>query len=75
MTVLLLVLGFRHLAPYLRRFAPRVFAPVPLWRMLRLGLPIGTQMLLEWGAFGAIALLMGWLGVIQMAALIKLHSI
>ena len=68
MTGLLLVLGFRHLAPYLRRFAPRVFAPVPLWRMLRLGLPIGTQMLLEWGAFGTIALLMGWLGVIQMAA-------
>lgn len=68
MTGLLLMLGFKHLAPYLRRFAPRVFAPAPLWRMLRLGLPIGTQMLLEWGAFGTIALLMGWLGVIQMAA-------
>jgi len=36
--------------------------------MLRVGAPIGTQMLYERGAFGAIGLLMGWLGVIQMAA-------
>jgi len=36
--------------------------------MLRLGAPIGAQMLLEWGAFGTIAILMGWLGTIQVAA-------
>ena len=36
--------------------------------MLRLGLPIGAQMVLEVGAFSAVALLMGWLGVVQVAA-------
>ena len=36
--------------------------------MLRLGLPIGLQYLLEYGAFAAAALLMGVLGTTQMAA-------
>jgi MATE family multidrug resistance protein len=36
--------------------------------MLWLGSPIGAQMVLEIGAFGAVALLMGWLGVAQVAA-------
>jgi MATE family multidrug resistance protein len=36
--------------------------------MLKLGLPIGAQMLLEGGAFNVMALLMGWLGVVQVAA-------
>jgi MATE family multidrug resistance protein len=68
MAVSLLALGWKHLSPYLRHLAPRVFDPKPIGRMLRLGTPIGAQMLLEWGAFGAIALLMGWLGIIQVAA-------
>lgn len=68
MVALLLTLGWKHLAPYLRELAPRVFHVEPLGRMLRVGAPIGTQMLFEWGAFGAIGLLMGWLGVTQMAA-------
>jgi MATE family multidrug resistance protein len=37
-------------------------------RMLKLGLPIGAQMMLEGGAFNVMALLMGWLGVAQVAA-------
>ena len=40
----------------------------PLLRMLKLGLPIGAQMMLEGGAFNVMALLMGWLGVVQVAA-------
>jgi MATE family multidrug resistance protein len=40
----------------------------PLMRMLRLGIPIGVQYLLEYGAFAAAALLMGVLGTTQMAA-------
>ena len=36
--------------------------------MFKLGVPIGVQMLLEWGAFGVVGLLMGWLGVTQVAA-------
>src|SRR5690606_21412266 len=37
-------------------------------RMLWLGAPIGAQMMLELGAFGTVAVLMGWLGVAQVAA-------
>jgi MATE family, multidrug efflux pump len=68
MAALVLALGWRYLSPYLRHLAPRVFDLGAIRRMLRLGAPIGTQMLLEWGAFGTIALLMGWLGTVQVAA-------
>jgi len=68
MALLLLVLGWRHLSVYLRALAPRVFRLQAIGRMFRLGVPIGGQMLLEWGAFGLVGLLMGWLGVAQVAA-------
>jgi len=68
MAGMLLVLGWRYLHPYLRRLAPQVFDVAAIGRMLRLGAPIGTQMLFEWGAFGTVALLMGWLGTVQVAA-------
>jgi MATE family multidrug resistance protein len=35
--------------------------------MLRLGVPIGCQMVLEFGAFACVALMMGWLGTREMA--------
>lgn len=68
MAALMLVLGWRYLEPYLRRLGRDVFAPGPILRMLKVGAPIGGQMLLEFGAFATIALLMGWLGVVQVAA-------
>ena len=68
MVIFVLALGWKDLSPYLRGLAPRVFQLEPLGRMLRVGTPIGVQMLFEWGAFAAIGLLMGSLGVIQMAA-------
>jgi len=68
MALLLLVLGWRQLAPYLTALAPRVFDVRALRRMVQLGAPIGVQFLLEWGAFGAVGLLMGWLGVLEVAA-------
>ncbi len=68
MAGMLLLLGWRYLHPYLRRLAPQVFDVAAIERMLRLGTPIGTQMILEWGAFGTVALLMGWLGTVQVAA-------
>jgi multidrug resistance protein, MATE family len=40
----------------------------PLWRMLRLGMPIGAQQALEAGAFGGIGLLMGLIGTVAIAA-------
>ena len=43
--------------------------PLPaLAAMLRLGFPVALQLLMEVGAFGATTLLMGWLGIIEIAA-------
>jgi MATE family multidrug resistance protein len=55
------------LAPYLRPWRRESLQLRPLARMLRLGAPIGIQFSLEFGAFGAIGILMGWLGTIAMA--------
>jgi len=68
MAAMLVLLGWRYLVPYLKGLAPRVFQRAALGRMLKLGAPIGGQMLLEWGAFGVVGLLMGWLGVLEVAA-------
>jgi MATE family multidrug resistance protein len=68
MALMLLALSGRQLAHHLRPWRPETLAVAPLVRMLRLGIPIGTQYLLEYGAFAAAALLMGVLGMTQMAA-------
>jgi MATE family multidrug resistance protein len=68
MAALLLALGWRDIRKYVARRAPKLLDPRALGRMLRLGSPIGAQMVLEIGAFGTVALLMGWLGVVQVAA-------
>ncbi|HSG65169.1 MAG TPA: MATE family efflux transporter, partial [Gammaproteobacteria bacterium] len=68
MALLLLGVGWQALRPYLHALAPRVLDPRALGRMCRVGAPIGGQMVLEWGAFGLVGLLMGWLGVLQVAA-------
>jgi MATE family multidrug resistance protein len=67
MALLLVGLSWSRLRRYLQPFRRESVAPVPVLRMLALGLPIGSQMLLEFGAFAAIALLMGRLGTIQVA--------
>src|SRR5207344_2414600 len=36
--------------------------------LLRLGVPAGVMLLFETGAFGAVALMMGWLGAVPLAA-------
>ena len=68
MAALLLVVGWRDVHPYLSRRAPNLLDARALARMLKLGSPIGAQMMLETGVFGTVALLMGWLGVVQVAA-------
>lgn len=45
--------------PLLRERDPLLFDLVPMWRMLRIGFPVGVQYLLEVGVFSAVALLMG----------------
>jgi MATE family multidrug resistance protein len=64
----LLMLAWQELVPILQRFDRGAFRLQPLLRMVRLGLPIGFHMLLEYLAFAVIGLLMGWLGTVDMAA-------
>jgi MATE family multidrug resistance protein len=68
----LLVLGLwfaarRKLAPLVLPLRPEIWQVQPLVRMLRLGLPIGAQHTLEFGAFALVALMMGWMGTQEMA--------
>lgn len=67
MLVALIAFAARRLGPYLRPAGREVLRLRPLWRMLRLGLPIGAQFQLEMGAFAAVAVFMGWLGTEEMA--------
>jgi MATE family, multidrug efflux pump len=46
---------------------PEIWHPGPLGRMLRLGLPIGAQQVLEFSAFALVALMMGWMGTREIA--------
>ena len=64
---LLLALTWRTLSPHLLPVRPEVYQWAPLSRMLRLGVPIGCQYTLEFGAFAFVALMMGWLGTREMA--------
>lgn len=67
LALLVLGLAWRHVAQNLRPLRPEILDPAPLARMLRLGLPIGSQYFLEFGAFALVALMMGWLGTMPMA--------
>ena len=66
--VVLMIAARTELAPLLGRFDRAVLQLQPLWRTVRLGTPIGFQVQLEMVAFAVIALLMGGLGTVQMAA-------
>jgi MATE family multidrug resistance protein len=67
MALLLLVLAWPQLRPYLRPLRPAVLQRGPLLRLLALGSPIGIQQQLEYGVFGVVGLFMGWLGTTAMA--------
>jgi MATE family multidrug resistance protein len=65
---LLLLWGCRHaLVPYLRRWSREDLAIGPLWRMVRIGFPIGLQLWIEFMAFSVALLFVGMLGVDQLA--------
>lgn len=68
MTVLLLMLAWRDLRPMLLPMRIDAWTWAPVAAMLRIGLPIGGQQTLEAGAFGAIGVLMGVFGTVEMAA-------
>ncbi len=56
------------LRPALSPIRREALAPGPLLRMVRLGAPIGAQQALEFGAFGATGVLMGWMGTVAVAS-------
>jgi MATE family multidrug resistance protein len=66
--VVLFVVARKELGPLLNRLDREAFRSGPLWRLVRLGTPIGFQVQLEIIAFAVIALLMGGFGTVQMAA-------
>ena len=68
MALLLLALASRQLRAHLAPLRQASLAAEPLARMARLGVPIGLQYMLEYGAFAVTALLMGLIGTHEMAA-------
>jgi len=68
LAVALFLLARDQLGPLLRRFDPVALRTRPLWRMFVLGVPIGVQQSIEFGAFAAIALFMGMMGAVPLAA-------
>ena len=68
LAVSLLVSAWSVLRPLLVPVRWEAARPGPLLRMLRMGLPIGAQFQLEWGAFAVTGLLMGTLGTTTMGA-------
>jgi MATE family multidrug resistance protein len=63
----ILAVSWPLVAPLLRPWRPGVGAVAPLLRMLSVGLPIGFQFQLEFGAFALIGIFMGWQGTEPMA--------
>ncbi|HUF30669.1 MAG TPA: MATE family efflux transporter [Gemmatimonadaceae bacterium] len=68
MAVILLAFAWRSLRPHIAPLRRDALHTAPLTRMLRVGTPIGAQFMLEGGIFGLVAILMGVLGPIQVAA-------
>ncbi len=64
----LLLIARRDLAPMLARLDREAFRLRPLINTLKLGLPIGVQVNMEFLSVAVIALLMGSLGALAMAA-------
>lgn len=67
MALLLLATAWPRLRRTLRPWHRDSARPAALWRLARIGAPIGFQQFLEFSAFGTIGLLMGRLGTVAMA--------
>jgi MATE family multidrug resistance protein len=68
MLLALLWMARHELLPMLHPVRREAFALAGLGRMLKLGLPIGLQIEIEMATFGAVALLMGSFGTLQVAS-------
>jgi MATE family multidrug resistance protein len=63
----ILVVAWPLVRGYLTPWRADVLAPAPMRRMLRLGLPIGAQVFLEFSAFGIAGLMAGRVGTVAVA--------
>ncbi len=68
LTIGLFAITWRDLRPYLVPVRAAALGWRPLARTTALGAPIGLQYGLEYGAFAFVALMMGWIGTVPMAA-------
>lgn len=68
MVIALLTIARHELVPLLRPFHRESLRWPALARMLRLGIPIGLQLEIEMVTFGAVAMLMGSFGTLQIAS-------
>jgi len=62
MIIVLLAAAHHELAPVLRPWRRQAFARAPLLKTFRIGLPLGSQILVEFITFGAISVFAGWFG-------------
>jgi len=67
MAVLIFRVARVDLAGTLRPWHPEALRVRALWRLFRLGLPIGIQIEIEFAAFSTVALLMGTFGTVSVA--------
>ena len=65
---MLLLRAWRDLRPALLPPRRAALDVAPMWRTLRLGAPIGMQAMLEYAAFGVVALLLGRISTTAVAA-------
>jgi len=68
LAIMILLIAWPLLRPHLVPLRREALALEPMLRMAALGVPIGLQHMLEMGAFAVVALLMGWIGTMEMAA-------
>ena len=70
--MLTLLITYSYLNPYIRNFQlfKRIYRldSVVLFQLAKLGFPIGFTTLAEVGSFSAAAIMMGWVGKIELAA-------
>jgi multidrug resistance protein, MATE family len=67
MFFLIVLLSWPSIKHYVHPWRRESFVLRPLVRMLQIGSPIGVALFLEYATFGVIALLMGFLGTIEVA--------
>jgi MATE family multidrug resistance protein len=67
MPVSLLAFSWRSVKPAALPWRDDAWDPRAIGRMLAIGVPIGTQMWLEYGVFAIAGLMMGWIGTVPLA--------